>query len=51
MRLLNRQYVFITYSFLNHALKFDKRTEKIIVGEYDVLDINDISDDFQFMLR
>ena len=50
MRLLNKQYVFITYSFSKHALKFDKHAEKIIVGEYDVLDINDISDDFQFIL-
>ena len=50
MRLLNKQYVFITHSYPNHALKFDKDAKVIIVGKYDVENINDISDDFQFTL-
>ena len=51
MRLLNKQYVFITYSYPNHALKFDKDAKEIIVGKYDVGNIDDISDDFQFTLE
>ena len=50
-RLRNKQYVFITHSYPNHALKFDKTAERVVVGEYHVQNINDISDDFQFKLE
>ena len=47
----NGRWVFITVDFHNHALKYDKNTNTIIVGEYDVMDINNINFDFQFLLE